>query len=389
MSTPLPAVRTAQGQGLTPADELLCHQTADTFATVSQSDLSWTEKIWAVVSRRDGSLQVDTGMGRYHNRGVLDGFGGLSRGREQWVVRASRDLWPDPQSTSAGPLSYEVLEPMQSVRFRLQDNDISSLRFDIVLEATMPAALEQRDHKRDDSGMRVTSDLLRYHQFASPRGWVELDGERQVVEPETWFGVRDHSWGIRGDVGTPPADLRPGHDAAQLPIQYSWSPLLFTRPDGSTYELHHYVQQLGEYVYFSSGHLLEHDGRLTPVTVRPDLTFHPSTRRLTGGHLLVGLPDGSLRKVVLEVVGETGFHLGLGHYLGLDGHHHGQWRGALHVDAEHVADATEPSVVRRIHQLRDCIVRATDGDASGIGVHETLVGGSWPDRGLDPDTAFL
>lgn len=389
MSTQDGKLQVAQGQGLTAADELLCHQTADTFATVSQSDLSWTEKIWGVVSRRDGSMQVDTGMGRYHNRGVLDGFAGASRGREQWVVRASRDLWPDPDLSSVGPLTYEVLEPMRSVRFRLEDNEASSLRFDITLEAAMPAALEQRDHKRDSAGMRVTSDLLRYHQFAAPRGWVELEGERHTIDPQDWFAVRDHSWGIRGDVGAPPADLRPGSDAAQIPILYSWSPILFTRPDGSSYELHHYVQQLGEYVYFSSGHLLESDGRLTPVTVRPDLSFDPATRRLTGGHLLVGLPDGSLRKVVLEVVGETGFHLGLGHYLGLDGHHHGQWRGPLNVDGEHIADATNQDVVRRIHQLRDCIVRATDGDASGIGVHETLIGGAWPERGLALDGAFL
>jgi hypothetical protein len=148
MTKPSKQVSVAQGQGLTPVDELLCHQTTDTFATVSQSDLSWTEKIWAAVSRRDGSLQVDTGMGRYHNRGVLDGFAGASRGREQWVVRSSRDLWENGELTSAGPLSYEVLEPMRSVRFRLQDNEVSSLRFDIVLQAAMPAALEPRDHKR-------------------------------------------------------------------------------------------------------------------------------------------------------------------------------------------------------------------------------------------------
>ena len=31
---------------LVPEDELLTHQIVDTFATVSQSDPSWTEKIW-------------------------------------------------------------------------------------------------------------------------------------------------------------------------------------------------------------------------------------------------------------------------------------------------------------------------------------------------------
>ena len=74
------------------ADEGLNHQIADTFATVAESDRAWTEKIWTSIARADGSLQVDFGLGKYHNRGIIDGFGGVSRGREQWTVRASREL---------------------------------------------------------------------------------------------------------------------------------------------------------------------------------------------------------------------------------------------------------------------------------------------------------
>ena len=72
------------------ADEGLNHQIADTFATVVESDRAWTEKIWGSIARTDGSLQVDFGLGKYHNRGIIDGFGGVSRGREQWTVRGSR-----------------------------------------------------------------------------------------------------------------------------------------------------------------------------------------------------------------------------------------------------------------------------------------------------------
>ena len=36
---------------LGPLDELLAHQIVDTFATVSQSDRSWTEKICAMAAR--------------------------------------------------------------------------------------------------------------------------------------------------------------------------------------------------------------------------------------------------------------------------------------------------------------------------------------------------
>jgi heme A synthase len=48
--------------GLVPEDELLTHQIVDTFATVSQSDPSWTEKIWTIAHARDNSLQVVLGI---------------------------------------------------------------------------------------------------------------------------------------------------------------------------------------------------------------------------------------------------------------------------------------------------------------------------------------
>lgn len=385
----------ARGQGLMRADEQLCHQTADTFATVSQSDLAWTEKVWGVISRRDGGLQVDVGLGKYHNRGVFDAFGGVSRGKQQWTVRAARDLWSDPERLGAGPLHYEVLDPMRVVRFTLEPTDVDGVRvaFDIHAVATMPALLEERDRKRDLGGLRTSSDTLRYHQFADPTGWVELDGRRHKVDPATWMAVRDHSWGVRHEVGVPPADLRTGYDPAILPLLFSWSPLLFTRPDGTRYELHHYVQLMGETPLYTSGHLLSRDGRVESVAVRPELTFEPSSRRLTGGRLLVtrmtGPNPGTAETVEIAVVGDTGFHLGLGLYLGLDGQHHGSWQGSLRVDAEHTDDCSSPATVRRIHQLRDCIISARWGDDVGVGVHETLVGGAWPALGLRSQDAFL
>ena len=67
---------------LVPADETFNHQITDTFATVSQSDRSWPEKVCAQAAARDGSVQVHLGMGKYPNRGVLDGYAGVSRGVE-------------------------------------------------------------------------------------------------------------------------------------------------------------------------------------------------------------------------------------------------------------------------------------------------------------------
>lgn len=111
-------------QRIVPADELVCHQTPETFATVSHADISWTEKIWGSLFARDGSLQVDCGLGKYHNRNLIDMFAGISRGREQLTVRASRQLDADPERTGVGPFDYEVLEPLKKVRFVLRENHL-------------------------------------------------------------------------------------------------------------------------------------------------------------------------------------------------------------------------------------------------------------------------
>jgi hypothetical protein len=105
--------------GLVPEDELLTHQIVDTFATVAQSDPSWTEKIWTIAHARNNSLQVVLGIGKYTNRGVFDGAAGVCRGTEQWTVRAGRRLSSDPAGTHVGPIHYRVVEPLRAIQVSL------------------------------------------------------------------------------------------------------------------------------------------------------------------------------------------------------------------------------------------------------------------------------
>src|ERR1700722_6453392 len=115
------------------ADEGLNHQIVDTFATLSQSELAWTEKIWASIARIDGTLQLDFGLGKYQNRGIIDGFGGVSRRREQWRARARLELPPAPKGGCLGPVGMEVVEPLKRMRFVLEPNDAQPISFDVVL----------------------------------------------------------------------------------------------------------------------------------------------------------------------------------------------------------------------------------------------------------------
>src|SRR5690606_27614011 len=100
---------------------------------------------------------------------------------------------------------------------------------------------------------------------------------------------------------------------------------------------------------------VEHpDGRKEHfVAVEPEFVVDPVNRRLRRAALRFSMDDGSTRPVTVESLGETGFHLGAGLYFGFDDRYHGQYRGPLHVDGEHIADCTTPEASRRLHQLRD------------------------------------
>ncbi len=381
-------LRQAQ-QRITAADELLSHQTAETFATIASSDIAWTERLWGSLFARDGSLQVDCGLGKYHNRNVIECFAGISRGTEQVTVRASRQLDLDPERVGVGPFDYEVIEPLKQVRFTLRENDVQPISFDLMLTGMLPPFLERKDAQREPLGFRIQSDLLRYHQSCTINGWVRVDGERIEVRDSDWFGFRDHSWGLRMDVGDPAPDVYKPERLNQDFI-LTWSPMYLRRPDGTSYEIHHYLQSVDHEVTYFSGFVNDADGTQLPLyNVRDELKYDALNRRLLGGTMTFDAGWGETRAVEIEPVSDTGFHLGTALYFGFKGARHGQWRGADHTDGERYADASSLETVREIHQLRDCVIRCREGDAVGYGIFESMIIGEHERYGLSREASFL
>jgi hypothetical protein len=289
-----------------------------------------------------------------------------------------------------GPIRYEVVEPLRKVRFRLERNDCQPIAFDWLFESAVPPFLEERTHLRH--AYRLTSELVRYHQTGTASGWIEIDGRRVEMDPGSWVSTRDHSWGVRYDVGRPPEDVEPRPAIPPgMGFMMIWSPILMERPDGSRYALFlHFTWMRAP--GFSQKHVtarVEHpDGREEPILdIAPALRFDPRNRRLQGGSLACRMQDGSLRELELEVLGDTGVQLGAGLYFGLDGHHHGEWRGELHVEGERIADCSEPAQARRLHQIRDTAVRVRDpaGGGTGWGNCQPIAYGPWPELGLADD----
>ncbi|EHB45728.1 hypothetical protein MycrhDRAFT_6476 [Mycolicibacterium rhodesiae JS60] len=381
--------------GLVPEDELLTHQIVDTFATVAQSDPSWTEKIWCIAHARDNSLQVVLGVGKYTNRGVFDGAAGVCRGTEQWTVRAGRRLSADPSGTGVGPIHYEVIEPLKSVRLRLDANEHEPIAFDVVLEGDFPASLEDPWPDRSPDGYRVTHNVLRYHQIGTASGWVEVDGERCDFKRDEWISIRDHSWGLRPGVGKPIPGLprRGRHKIEQMFM--TWLPMTLVRADGSAYSLFVFLQQErgdGYTQMRSQAEQQNDDGTSSRFAdVEQHLHFDDANRRFVRGTITLRDSDGTERPLTVTAAGPTGFHLGTAGYYGWNDWVYGEWVGELRVEGNHVTDCDDPVNARKLHQLRDLLVRVEDpvGGGVGFGNMETFALGAVPELGLTAENSFL
>ena len=375
------------------ADEGLNHQTIDTFATISQTDLAWTEKIWASMAKTDGSLQVNLGLGKYQNRGIIDGFGGVARGYEQWTVRGSRELHSAPEDMSIGPIRYEIIDPLSTVRFILEPNDVQPISFDLVLTGVTQPFFEDRNLIRNKTTGRIDVDVIRYHQGGWATGEVTVDGTTHQFTRENSFGFRDHSWGVRQAVGAAPPDLlRPprkpraeGEKRPEFRGGMKWSPCFFERPDGSFYETAiHLTQGVWDY---TSAYINESDGRQHRVLeAKPLIDYDPRTRFVRGGELHLTMESGEERFIEIEALDNSGFHLKVVGYGEWKGHMHGTWRGPLHFDGEYIDDCSSDEFLPQLGQLRDTPIRVREGDAVGYGIMESIVAGVWPELGLTAES---
>jgi hypothetical protein len=373
---------------LTAADEQFVHQTTETFANVVTSDPSWTERAYGCAITKSGSIALHWGLGKYTNRNVMDGFVGISTGRAQRQIRFSRRLDPNPLDTVVGPFRYEVIEPLKTSRMILEPTEHQPIACDIVQHAIIGPWLEDRSYVQ--RAFRRVQDEMRYIMPTTTTGWIEYEGQRFDLSEGDNFGFRDHSWGVKQNTG--PAAPEIG-DRARMPpglkFRMTWLPAVLERPDGGSYRVHLFgweaesargTQTVNESQIF--------DGPNGAVHARATInrmTFDPANREPLGGQLVLIMEDGSERPFHIEVAAEPRVGLGLGLYHGYRGHYHGEARGKLFVEGEHVLNTGDPETSREIHQLRDILVRVTDpvGGGTGWGIINTEIVGAWPELGLD------
>ena len=354
---------------LTKYDEMTCHQTVSTFDYPQESDRAWTEKLWMNIHDTSGKLVLATGFGVYPNRNVMDGFACLGLGnKSQTNVRVSRQLRPNRDQMSIGPLSYDVIEPYRKIAVRLIESN-QDLKFDMeFLGRFHPAPEEPHQFQRDQG--RISVNTERYAQIGRARGWIEYQGTRYELDEKDTYAQRDHSWGIRLGVGAPEQGVQSSDVSSFVGMMINWFTFQFSNWAVTCY----FIETDSGDIRFLSGRMVQPidgpDKGLRIIAVDHDYQFHPGTALTKGGALLLTFEDGSTRTI--SVAPLNIMYLRGGGYLGYKRFNHGLWMGPMHQEGENW-DLTDQKTAAQAHGLDDTICRVECDDETGYGILENLI----------------
>ncbi len=365
---------------LSPMDELLAHQTCETFDRVFTSDRNFYDRYYFNMHPSGDELFLITGMGQYPNLGTMDAFVSVSHGETIYVVRASRELGSDRTETRVGPFGVEILEGLQRVRVFCDSNEWG-LHFDLTFDGTVPAVEEPRTFQRHPHG-RVSMDTSRYSQVGTWTGSLEVAGEHYAVSPDLWQGVRDHSWGIRG-VGEPEAPgIRVKAALEGFGFFHTWAPIQL---DDCLLKLFAEEDMNGERLVEESVkiHSIAAGGRIEAMG-RPnfDFRYRSGTRELESAVIEVEDPSGKPLRIEATPLRTVYLAAGSG-YIPQPDWVHGMYHGALKVEGKtyDVSTAEARAALAPLYETL-CRFDLSTGEVA-YGLLENLCVGTYHPHGFD------
>jgi hypothetical protein len=341
-------------------DEYPIHQTPLSFARVATSDRNFYDRCYLNGHNRDGGTFFVTGLGVYPNLGVIDAYATVRRGDRQWAVRFSDALAERGLDQRVGGYRVEVIEPLRTLRVVCEHDELG---FDLTWTGAFPAIHEQPHQLL--AGGRAIIDSSRFAQVGSWQGTLQVDGQDLAVEPDTWTGTRDRSWGIRPVGAAEPAG-RPADATGGGGFWWLYAPLRFAefaivvivqeQPDG--------WRTLNDAVRVWA------DGRTEQLGwPKVDISYQPGTRLPTSARLGLTTPDGKQLTVEVDTGTAVALHIGAG-YGGDPDWTHGQWKGPNWSSAS-VYDLTDPAVAGRFpYGVIDHVARARCDGVEGWGLFE-------------------
>ena len=347
---------------ITAADEYLTHQTPYTFDRVATSDRNFYDRYFFNGYRRDGDVYFAVAMGVYPNLGIIDAaFSVVQGGKQQYFVRASRLLGNDRMDTRVGPISVQVVEPLKKIRIKVAKNKWG-ISADLIFDArSLP---NEEPHFMRLSRNVPVMDYTRMTQHGNWSGKLSCNGTTHNLGEGTWWGSRDHSWGIRNVGGRDPRGA-PSDEVPQF--FWNWAPLNFD--DMCT------LYTASEFAdgtrWHQSGAILKPypNASEEEAAVDHDLRFKKGTRWLESATVTLTPPKGN--QLDIEFKPMYSFLMkGIGY--GEPKWGHGVWVGPDEVDGGMYDLATEnPMANLHVQQVSE----VTAGRKKGIGIFEIIVMG--------------
>jgi len=384
---------------LTPMDDTLWHTLPTTFDHVGTSDPRFFDRYWFAASDPKGGGTLQLTLGVYNNMNVVDAGFIAIRGGKQFNVRASRSLRPR-FVTDCGPISVEILEPLRRARLRVERTGADGVAAD--LEWTGAFAAQEESARFTRVRGRVVEESRRFDQVGHCSGWLELAGERVVLD--RWWATRDHSWGVRENMGIPEPTTGPA-PAASAGSLFAF--LFFSTetlgghlqiaqfPGRSNYFTAEIAQSGATGTMAAAGSGTTGSGGIHLASSKLAVQFHDDKRprRMKSARFDALTPDG--REVVIEATAlcPAVDMQGLGYSGGFaDGRGLGIWRGDAHVESD-TWDVSHPCEVvrsdgsraRPIHRIQpvSLTVRGAGLDGKGTGSLTMIAEGTLPQLGLE------
>ena len=321
---------------LSPMDEFPLHQVPQPIAQPESSDRNFYDRSYFNAHDRSGDIFLITGIGYYPNLGVKDAFVLVRRGDEQTAVHLSDAIDHDRLNQHVLGYRVEVQEPLRRLRIVLDETD--GIAADLTWNGLFDVVQEQRHLLR--AGNRITLDAQRFAQLGSWSGHLAIDGEEITVDPATWIGSRDRSWGIR-----PVGEAEPAGRPAHPPVEGMWwlyvpmafddfSIVLIIQEDPSGFRSLNDCTRIWK------------DGRVEQLGwPRVKIHYTSGTRIPTGASIDATALDGSPVHFEVESKRPVPIHVG-GGYGGDSDWIHGMWRGEKFTERL-TYDMTDPAIVGR------------------------------------------
>jgi hypothetical protein len=351
---------------LHPLDDHPLHQTPEPLSHPATGDRNFYDRFFFNGYRRDASLVFGVALGLYPNRGIADASVSVLRAGRQVSLHASRET-RGGREPRVGPVALEVVEPMRALRVRVAANP-HGLAGELLFRARTPAVEEPRFVRRE--GGVLVMDSTRFTQFGRWEGWLELDGERLALDPDSEFGCRDRSWGVR------PVGERAAGPAAGAPQYFwLWAPLHFedcclhfdVNEDAAGARWHENGVRVP--LLASDASPVSEAGIERMRAIRHRIVWEPGTRRMRSAEVELTGSRGERHALALEPLASFQM-LGLGYLHPEWGH--GLWKGPEALAAERWEASTVPPLDPRFLHVQQ-LCRARWGAREGLGVLEQLV----------------